>query len=111
MANTKNRSTYKTLTTSNQDIYTVPPQWQAEITSIMLTNMSSSAVTVNLDWYDSESTTYFELLDTVTLQANSILQITDCLSLQRNDKLRALASAGSAINVTVKVVETSRAAA
>jgi len=46
------------------------------------------------------------LAETVELPANSLLQITDYpLFLVKNDKIRGLASANSAVNITISVEE------
>ena len=49
---TKNRTIGLELTTSNQDIYTVPANYEAEIDNIYINNATSSQVTFSLDWYD-----------------------------------------------------------
>lgn len=102
----KYRSVSKTLTTSNQDVYTVPSQWTASIDSICIANTSATPVTVSLDWYDSVATSYHTVMEQVSLPAHSMLQLTDMLYLQKGDKLRALASANASVEVTVRVSET-----
>lgn len=103
---TKNRTIGKELTTSNQDLYTVPAQWEANIKSIYVNNASGSAVTFSLDWYDSQNTTYYTMAETVSLPPNSLLQITDSMYLYKADKFRGLASANSAVTVIFNVEET-----
>jgi len=103
---TKNRTIGKELTTSNQDLYTVPAQWEANIKSIYINNASGSAVTFSLDWYDSQNTTYYTMAETVSLPPNSLLQITDSMYLYKADKFRGLASANSAVTVIFNVEET-----
>jgi len=103
---TKNRTVGFELTTSNADIYTVPSNYEAEVDSIFISNASGSKVTFSLDWYDSQSTTYYTIAETVELLANSMMQINDDpFWLFKNDKLRGLASANSAITVIVKLKE------
>ena len=103
---TKNRTVGFELTTSNSDIYTVPSNYEAEVDSIFISNASGSKVTFSLDWYDSQSTTYYTIAETVELLANSMMQINDDpFWLFKNDKLRGLASANSAITVIVKLKE------
>ena len=103
---TKNRTVALELTTSNQDIYTVPANYEAEIDNIFISNSSSSNVTFSLDWYDSQSTTFYTMAETVELLGNSMLQINDDpLWLFKGDKLRGLASTGSAVTITVKLRE------
>lgn len=92
----------KDLTTANQTIYTVPARFTADVNSIIISNTSSSSVTFSLDWYQSSSTTYFTIAETVTMVPNSIIQITEYpLYLEKNDSIRGLASANSSITVTV----------
>jgi len=102
----KKRTLAAELTTSNADIYTVPPRHSADIYSIYINNATGSAVTFSLDWYDSASTTFYTLAETVRLEPNSLLQITDYpVFLKKNDKLRGLASASSAVNISIAVEE------
>jgi hypothetical protein len=101
----KYRTVGKALTTSNQDVYTVPAQWSATVSSICISNTSDASVTVSLDWYSAADTAYHSMMEQVTLPAYSMLQITDALYLQKNDKIRALASANSSVEVSVMVAE------
>ena len=102
----KKRTLSKELTTANQDIYTVPASFSGNVNSIIVTNASSSSVTFSLDWYQATSTSYFTIAETVKMQPNSIIQITEYpLFLEKNDKIRGLASANSAITVTVATEE------
>ena len=75
MAERKKRTVGLELTTANQDIYTVPSRFTTDITSIFISNKSSSAITFTLDWYDSATTTFHTLAGLTSLAANSILQI------------------------------------
>jgi len=102
----KKRTLSLELTTSNQDVYTVPARFNADISSIIVSNTSTSSVTFSLDWYQSSSTTYFTIAETVTMVPNSILQITEYpLYLEKNDLIRGLASAGSSVTVTIAMEE------
>ena len=102
----KNRTVARELTTGNGDIYTVPDNYEAEVYSIFISNASSSNVTFSLDWYDSKATTYYTLAETVELLGNSMLQInSEPFWLFKGDKLRGLASAGSAVTISVRVKE------
>jgi len=104
--NAKNRTVALELTTGNSDIYTVPSNYEAEVYSIFISNASSSNVTFSLDWYDSQTTTFFTIAETVELLGNSMLQInSEPFWLYKGDKLRGLASAGSAVTVSVRVKE------
>ena len=101
----KNRSIGLTLTTSNSDVYIVPTSFKATIDSILISNITSSAITFNLDWYKLSNTTYYPIATTVRMEPNSVLQITDALYLEAGDKIRGLASAGTSIVVTIRVKE------
>jgi hypothetical protein len=102
----KNRTVALELTTGNSDIYTVPSNYEAEVYSIFISNASSSTVTFSLDWYDSKATTFYTIAETVELLGNSMLQInSEPFWLYKGDKLRGLASAGSAVTVSVRVKE------
>lgn len=106
MPERKKRTLALELTTSNQDIYTVPGRFNTDVNSIYINNASSSSVTFSLDWYEAASTTFYTLAETVELPANSLLQITDYpLFLVRGDKIRGLASANSAVNISISLEE------
>jgi hypothetical protein len=102
---TKNRTVGATLTTSNQDVYTVPPTFKADVDSIFITNVTSSYVTFSLDWYDSTASAYHTIAETVRLEPNSLLQITKAFYLSQNDKIRGLCSVNNSVEVSVKVSE------
>jgi len=102
---TKNRTIGALLTTSNVDIYTVPTRYIAEVTSLVISNASSTTTTFSLDWYDTVTSTWYTLAELVALQPNSLLQITDGFMLQAGDKFRGLASAASSITVSIRVEE------
>ena len=101
----KSRTVSFELTTSNQDIYTVPNNYEAEIKSIYIANNTSNQLTFSLDWYDSVNTTYYTLAETTKLLANGLIQITESLWLQKNDKLRGLCSSDNNVTVTIQVEE------
>lgn len=102
---TKNRTLGKELTTTNSDIYTVPPRYTAMVSSIIVSNASSSSVTFSLDWYDAATTTYYTIAEAVVLKPNSMLQITDGFFLQAGDAFRGLASVGSVVTVSFSLEE------
>jgi len=102
---TKNRTVASTLTTSNQDIFVAPNQFAAAVLSIFITNTTSSAQTVSIDWYDASEDSYHTLFEQAPIIANGVVQLTETLWLDRADKIRALASANSAIEVSIQVAE------
>jgi hypothetical protein len=102
----KNRTTAVVLTTSNQDVYTAPNLFKSNIDSILVTNSTSSAVTVTMEWWNETTNVYTKLLGSTSIKAGGIVQITDCLAIEQKDVIRALASANSAITVTIRATET-----
>jgi hypothetical protein len=102
---TKNRTVASTLTTSNQDIFVAPNQFAAAVLSIFITNTTSSAKTVSIDWYDASEDSYHTLFEQAPIIANGVVQLTETLWLDSTDKIRALASANSAIEVSIQVAE------
>lgn len=104
--NSKKRTISLLLTGSNQTIYTCPVNYEAEITSIIISNAAGAARTFSLDWHDSSATATHTIAETVDLEANSLLQITEGFWLEQGDYLQGLASATSSITVTVRVDET-----
>ena len=106
MSERKRRTLALELTTANQDVYTVPARFTSDVNSIYINNASSSLVTFSLDWYQASTTTYHTLAEAVELPANSLLQITDYpLFLNPGDKIRGLASANSAVNISISLEE------
>ena len=102
----KKRTLSVELTTANQDVYTAPASFSGDINSIIVSNTSGSSVTFSLDWYDDSATAYHTIAETVKMTPNSILQITEYpLYLEKNDKIRGLASSNSSITVTVSAEE------
>ena len=102
---TKNRTLGATLTTSNQDVYTVPPTFRADVESIYITNVTSSGVTFSLDWYDSTANAYHTIAEATRLAPNSMMQITKAFYLLQDDKIRGLCSVNNSVEVSVKVAE------
>ena len=101
----KTRTVSLELTTSNQDIYTVPNNYEAEIKSIYIANNTSNQVTFSMDLYDSANTTYYTMAETTKLIANGLIQITDPLWLQKTDKIRGLCSSSNGVTITIQVEE------
>jgi hypothetical protein len=103
---TKNRTVATQLTTSNQDIYTAPPSFKATVDSILITNSSTTAATVTMEWWNKTLNEYTKLLGGTTIQAGGIVQITESMAIDQGDVIRALASAASSITVTIRATET-----
>jgi hypothetical protein len=102
---TKNRTVGKKLAVTNSTIYTAPTRFEANIESIIISNASSAAVKVSLDWYDSVSLTYHTITELLAMAPNSMVQIKDGFWLQPCDTLRGLATVVDVISVSVRVRE------
>lgn len=105
MTGNKNRSVAKVLTTSTADIYVVPAAFKAEVDSIVITNTSASDVRLDLDWYAATTTTSYALANDTIIKANSVVQLTNALYLDKNDKITGSASVTDVITVTVRTRE------
>lgn len=101
----KNRTVGLELSTSNQDVYTVPSSFKATVDSIIIANKTSSYVDVSLDWYSSLNTTYYSIFGAVRLEPNSTVQITEPLYLEPADKIRGLATLNNTVVVSVRTSE------
>jgi hypothetical protein len=105
MVITKKRTVGLDLTTSNQDIYNVPANHEANIKSIFISNLTTSKVKFSLDWYDSANTTYHTIAEATALEPNGLIQITEGFWLLKSDKIRGLASANSSVHININVEE------
>ena len=105
MTGNKNRSVAKVLTTSTADIYVVPAAFKAEVDSIVITNTSGSDVRLDLNWYAATTTTSYALANDTIIKANSVVQLTNALYLDKNDKITGSASGTDVITVTVRTRE------
>jgi hypothetical protein len=102
----KKRTVALALTTSSQDVYVVPAAFRADVSSIFVSNGSDLSVKVTLQWYSAINTTSYDIMDAVVLKPRSILQITNPLFLDKNDKITGFATVGSsAITVSVRAEE------
>jgi hypothetical protein len=107
MGPTKKRTVSKELTVTNSDVYTCPDHYDGNVNSIIVTNASANVVTVSLDWYDSDAVVDYTIMEQVELKPYSFIQLTEYpLYLRRQNKIKGLASAGSAVTVTLAVDET-----
>jgi hypothetical protein len=101
----KNRSIGKVLTTSSADIYVVPAAFKADVESIVVTNTSNSVLKFDLSWYQATTATTYTIANDVELKPNSLLQLTDSMYLDKNDKIVGAASITDLVTVTVRVRE------
>lgn len=105
MTEPKNRTISVELTTSNQDLYTVPNNYEAEVVSILFSNATSAEKNFSLDWYSAQNAVWYTFAEQTPILENAIAQFENTLWLKKSDKLRGLASANSAVTVTLQVRE------
>lgn len=103
---TKDTTVGLVLTTSTQDVYTVPSHFKAEVESIVISNKTGSTTTFTVNWYSAKNTTDYSLFYNTTIGPYSSVQITWPLFLDAGDKVKALAGTNSAVTITVKSAET-----
>lgn len=101
----KNRTVSKELTTSNQDLYLVPRNYESHILSIVISNASTAEKKFSLDWYSAELATWYTLAELTPIVGNGVVQFENTLWLKKADKIRALADAASSVTVTLHVRE------
>jgi len=92
-----------TLTASNADVYTVPASTRTLVYSILVTNTDSVARTVTCTLSDnSAGPTEYKLAHQIPLAAGDSLELLRKPKvLETNDKIRALASATSVLDMTI----------
>lgn len=101
----KNRTVSKELTTATADIYVVPAAFKANVSSIIIANKTNGSVRVTLNWREATTSTSYVVFGDVDMKANSTLQITQPLFLDKNDKITAVASVNNAVTVSVRTEE------
>ena len=75
MANTfKNAALANVSNSSYQTLYTAPANTQTVILGLAIANKSSSAVTVQVQFRDSSASADFQLLENVSIPANTTLE-------------------------------------
>jgi hypothetical protein len=105
MSSLRDRTLGKVLTTTSQDIYTIPNSFISHMDSIIIANVTSNNVTFTLQWYSATDAVTYSMFYNSVLPANSTIQISDPLILQAGDKLKGLASANSSVNISLRVQE------
>lgn len=94
------QSTGKVLTTSSQDIITNTTGQSIKVNTMFASNITASAVTVTVGYYENSSTTTFYVLYQTQVPANGTLDIFNRpFYLKESDKITALAGAGTSIHV------------
>lgn len=101
----KNRTISVELTTANQDLYTVPNNYEAYIVSIVFSNATSTEKKFSLDWYRAETATWYTIAEQTPILGYGVVQFENTLWLKKSDKLRGLADANSSITITLHLKE------
>jgi hypothetical protein len=91
------------LTTSGQTLYTVPASKTSIIKQIVVTNVTGSVATFSL--YIGSVATSNALFSATSVAANDTVIINLSQVLTQNEILTALASANSALNITISGIE------
>lgn len=105
MSSLRDRTLGKVLTTSSQDIYSIPNSFISHMDSIIINNNTSNAATFTLQWFSATDSVTYNIFYNSPLPANTTIQITDPLILQAGDKLKGYASVNSVVNITLRVQE------
>lgn len=96
------------LTTSLADVYTVPSATTAIVIGVHVANKDTANRALDMVWTDaSDSNTATTLAEAIIVPENAAYEPVGKLVLEAGDKIRASASAGSALEVTVSVLEQS----
>ena len=108
MANTfKNAALANVSNSSYQTLYTTPSATQTFILGLAIANKTTNAVTVQVQFRDSSASADFQLLDGVTIPANTTLETLagQKYILEAADILKVKAGTGSALDVVLGFME------
>ena len=112
MAETFKLKTKASATTALTDVYTVPASTSTVVIGCALTNKTASNITADLQVVTASSTG--ENADDVYLTKGVLIPAADSLeiiegkvALEAGDKIKVLASAGSALDVALSILEIS----
>lgn len=93
------------LTTSFQDIYTVPSSKKAEWRLMYITDTAGSTISVDVQFYDASETATLDVLKSYSLPSNDFIQIGgreyEFINMKAGDKIMAKASNSATILVSV----------
>ena len=94
------QSTGKVLTTSSLDIVTNTTSQSVKVNTMFASNITASAVTVTVGYYENASATTFYVLYQTQVPANGTLDVFNRpFYLKESDKITALAGSNTAIHV------------
>ena len=108
MVNTfKNAALANVSNSSYQTLYTTPSATQTVILGLAIANKTTNAVTVQVQFRDSSASADFQLLDGVTIPANTTLETLagQKYILEAADILKVKAGTGSALDVVLGFME------
>jgi hypothetical protein len=108
MANTfKNAALGNVSNSSYQTLYTAPASTQTVILGLAIANKTTNAVTVQVQVRDGSASADFQLLENVTIPANTTLETLagQKYILEAADILKVKAGTGSAIDVVLGFME------
>ena len=108
MANTfKNAALANVSNSSYQTLYTTPSATQTVILGLAIANKTTSAVTVQVQFRDGSASADFQLLENVTIPANTTLETLagQKYILEAADILKVKAGTGSALDVVLGFME------
>lgn len=110
MANTfKNAAVSDVSTGSYDTLYTAPAATQVVILGLAITNKTTSAVTVKVQFTDTSASTTHQLLNDVSIPANTTLEALagQKYILEATDVLKVQAGTATALDVILGVMEKS----
>jgi len=108
MANTfKNAALADVSTGSYDTLYTAPASTQVVVLGLAIANKTTSAVTVKVQFTDTSAATTHQLLEDVSIPANTTLETLagQKYILEATDVLKVQAGTGSALDVVLGIME------
>jgi|SRR5210317_252757 hypothetical protein len=108
MANTfKNAALADVSSGSYDTLYTAPAATQVVVLGLAIANKTTSAVTVKVQFTDSSASTTHQLLEDVSIPANTTLETLagQKYILEAADILKVQAGTGSALDVVLGIME------
>jgi hypothetical protein len=93
------------LTTTDSDIYVVPPSFIADVETITMSNNAGSNQHCTIKWYDALTATTYVLVDNHQMVGHELEQLDKPLLLKAGDKIIASSANTSVIRVSIRVKE------
>ena len=108
MANTFKNAALADVTSGSYDtLYTAPASTQVVVLGLAIANKTTSAVTVKVQFTDTSAATTHQLLEDVSIPANTTLETLagQKYILEETDILKVQAGTGSALDVVLGIME------